>query len=336
MVDLPVLQGEPEGCAPGSLTRRAKPDWLRVRAPGGERYTFIKKTLRDRGLFTVCEEARCPNVGECWSGGTATFMLLGGICTRGCRFCAVTTGNPGGRVDGQEPRKLAESVALLKFRYVVLTMVDRDDLSDGGAGHVAACIEQLKRRQPELILEALVGDFNGDVEAVDTLCDTGLEVFAHNLETVEEMQRTVRDARCGYDKSLAILEHAKRHPRQLFTKSSLMLGLGESDAQLRRSMQDLRSVGVDFLTLGQYLQPTSKHLDVVEWVTPERFAQLRQLGERLGFAYVASGPLVRSSYRAGEFFVANLVETHRVAASATIRTTSAIRASSGEGAWANC
>jgi lipoic acid synthetase len=336
MVDLPVLQGEPQGCAPGPLTRRAKPDWLRVRAPGGERYTFIKKTLRERGLFTVCEEARCPNVGECWAGGTATFMLLGQICTRGCRFCAVTTGNPAGRVDAQEPSKLAESVALLELSYVVLTMVDRDDLDDGGAAHVAACIEHLKQRQPKLIIEALVGDFNGHGDAVDTLCDTGLEVFAHNLETVEAMQRTVRDARCGYAKSLAVLERAKRHPLRPLTKSSLMLGLGESDAQLRRSMQDLRSVGVDFLTLGQYLQPTSKHLDVVEWVPPERFAQLREFGERLGFAYVASGPLVRSSYRAGEFFVASLVEARRSGGPLAVGARSVERASTGEGTWASC
>ena len=336
MADLPVLQSEPQGCAPGPLTRRAKPDWLRVRAPGGERYTFIKKTLRERGLFTVCEEARCPNVGECWAGGTATFMLLGETCTRGCRFCAVTTGNPAGRLDLREPSKLAESVALLELSYVVLTMVDRDDLADGGAAHVAACIEHLKQRQPKLIVEALVGDFDGNGDAVNILCETGLEVFAHNLETVEALQRTVRDARCGYDKSLTVLERAKRHPRKLLTKSSLMLGLGETDAQLRRSMQDLRSVGVDFLTLGQYLQPTPKHLDVVEWVTPERFAQLRQLGERLGFAYVASGPLVRSSYRAGEFFVASLVEARRNGASAAVATRSEKRQSTGEAAWESC
>ncbi len=336
MADLPVLQSALEGCAPGSLTRRTKPDWLRVRAPGGERYTFIKKTLRDRGLFTVCEEARCPNVGECWEGGTATFMLLGEVCTRGCRFCAVTTGNPRGRLDSDEPRKLAESVALLGLRYVVLTMVDRDDLDDGGAAHVAACVEHLKQWQPELIVEALVGDFDGNVDAVHALCGTGLEVFAHNLETVEALQRTVRDARCGYDKSLAVLEAAKRHPRQPFTKSSLMLGLGESDAQLRRSMQDLRSVGVDLLTLGQYLQPTSRHLDVVDWVTPERFSQLRELGERLGFEYVASGPLVRSSYRAGELFAASLVATQRAAAPVNRRAAVAVPASSEGGAWVNC
>ncbi len=336
MADLPGLQSRPEGCAPGSLTRRTKPDWLRVRAPGGERYTFIKKTLRDRGLFTVCEEARCPNVGECWEGGTATFMLLGEVCTRGCRFCAVTTGNPRGWLDSEEPRKLAESVALLGLRYVVLTMVDRDDLDDGGAAHVATCVEYLKQRQPDLIVEALVGDFDGKTVAVDTLCDTGLEVFAHNLETVEALQRTVRDVRCGYDKSLAVLEAAKRHRRQPFTKSSLMLGLGESDEQLVRCMRDLRSVGVDFLTLGQYLQPTARHLDVIEWVTPERFGELQKVGEQLGFAYVASGPLVRSSYRAGEFFVANLVAARRAAVPAVASSPAAMRASSKEGAWASC
>ncbi len=305
MIELPVSADSRAGCATPSRGR--KPDWLRVRAPGGDNYTFIKKTLRERGLYTVCEEAHCPNVGECWGGGTATFMLLGDVCTRGCRFCAVTTGNPRGWIDEQEPRKLAESVAAMGLRYVVLTMVDRDDLADGGAAHVSECVRELEQRSPELIVEALVGDFDGKRSAIDTICESGLEVFAHNVETVEQLQRTVRDARCGYRKTLDVLAHAKSHRRRPYTKSSIMLGLGETELQLRRTMRDLRAAGVDFLTLGQYLQPTPKHLPVREWVAPERFEQLRVMGHEEGFLYVAAGPLVRSSYRAGEFFIESLV-----------------------------
>lgn len=314
MIELPVLGKQPASACGDSLPPRPrKPDWLRVRAPGGDSYTMIKKTLRERGLFTVCEEARCPNVGECWGGGTATFMLLGEVCTRGCRFCAVTSGNPGGRVDRDEPRKLAESVAAIGLRYVVLTMVDRDDLDDGGAAHVAECIDHLKDSAPELIVEALVGDFLGDRAAIDTVCDSAVDVFAHNIETVARLQRSVRDSRCGYRQSLDVLEHARAHRSRPWTKSSIMLGLGETEAELLQTMRDLRAVGVDFLTLGQYLQPTPKHLTVREFITPARFEQLRQLGEAEGFRYVAAGPLVRSSYRAGEFFVESLVRQRREA-----------------------
>lgn len=318
MVELPVLsQSAPAprgaGCAGGPVPADdgRKPDWLRVRAPGGERYTMIKRTLRERGLFTVCEEAHCPNVGECWGGGTATFMLLGEMCTRGCRFCAVTTGNPGGWVDADEPRKLAESVALMGLRYVVLTMVDRDDLADGGAGHVAECIAHLKQCEPELIIEALVGDFSGDRGAVATIVESEVDVYAHNIETVERLQRTVRDRRCGYAQTLDVLRAAKRHALKPYTKSSIMLGLGETEAEVLATMQDLLDAGVDFLTLGQYLQPSGRHLDVVEWVHPDRFEALRQAGEEMGFRYVAAGPLVRSSYRAGEFFIESLVRQRR-------------------------
>lgn len=316
MIELPVLQegsARAAGCAGGAPTRARKPDWLRVRAPGGEHYALIKKTLRERGLYTVCEEAHCPNVGECWGGGTATFMLLGDTCTRGCRFCAVKTGNPGGRVDADEPRKLAESVSMLGLRYVVLTMVDRDDLADGGAAHVGECIERLKVHQPELVVEALVGDFRGDRDAVDTVCASRVDVFAHNIETVERLQRDARDARCGYRQTLDVLACARAHRLRPYTKSSIMLGLGETEAEIRATMRDLRGVGVDFLTLGQYLQPTPRHLPVREWVTPERFDELRCMGEEEGFLYVAAGPLVRSSYRAGEFFVESLVRERRTA-----------------------
>ncbi len=312
MVDLPVLPNSVPGCADAATPSEGrKPDWLRVRAPGGDNYTMIKKTLRERGLFTVCEEARCPNVGECWGGGTATFMLLGEMCTRGCRFCAVTTGNPGGWIDADEPRKLAESVALMGLKYIVLTMVDRDDLADGGAAHVGECIEHLKLREPDLIVEALMGDFSGDAAAIDIVIESGLEVFAHNIETVARLQRSVRDARCNYEQSLAVLRHAKRHALAPYTKSSIMLGLGETHAEVLTTMQDLRDADVDFLTLGQYLQPTHRHLDVVEWVHPDRFDELRTQGEGMGFGYVAAGPLVRSSYRAGEFYIESLVRQRR-------------------------
>jgi lipoic acid synthetase len=312
MVDLPVLSKSVPGCAGAAAPADGrKPDWLRVRAPGGDNYTMIKKTLRERGLFTVCEEARCPNVGECWTGGTATFMLLGEMCTRGCRFCAVTTGNPGGWVDRDEPRKLAESVALMGLKYIVLTMVDRDDLDDGGAAHVAECIEHLKRCEPDLIVEALVGDFSGDAGAIATVIESRLDVFAHNIETVDRLQRSVRDARCNYGQTLDVLRLAKKHELAPYTKSSIMLGLGESAAEVTATMQDLRQADVDFLTLGQYLQPTHRHLDVVEWIHPDRFAELRAEGEAMGFRYVAAGPLVRSSYRAGEFFIESLVRQRR-------------------------
>lgn len=314
MIDLPAYQDKGAVCVP-TAKREPKPDWLRVRAPGGANYTHIKKTLRDRGLYTVCEEARCPNVGECWSGGTATFMLLGEVCTRGCRFCAVTSGDPGGAIDTQEPRKLAESVAAIGLKYVVLTMVDRDDLNDGGAAHVASCVQQLKENAPQLLIEALVGDFRGELAAVDTVCEARIDVFAHNIETVRRLQRRARDSRCGYQQSIDVLGHAKQHRLAPLTKSSIMLGLGETDEELLATMRDLRSVGVDFLTLGQYLQPSSRHLPVHEYVTPARFDELREVGESEGFRYVASGPLVRSSYRAGELFVESMLRERRATVS---------------------
>ncbi|MFQ5742564.1 MAG: lipoyl synthase [Acidobacteriota bacterium] len=288
---------------------RRKPDWLRVRPPGGANYARLKEIVRGRDLHTVCEEAHCPNLGECWQGGTATFMVLGDACTRGCSFCAVTSGNPGGRIDSREPTRLAEAVAAMGLDYVVLTMVDRDDLPDGGAGHVASCIAAIKDRHPQLLVEALVGDFRGELEAVDRVCNAGPEVLAHNVETVERLQRRVRDRRAGFRQSLRVLARAKAHRLSPYTKSSIMLGLGEKEDEVLSTMWDLRQRGVDFLTLGQYLQPTRRHLEVQEYVSPARFDRLRRRAESLGFLYVASGPLVRSSYRAGEFFVRSLLLT---------------------------
>lgn len=292
--------------------RRSKPDWLRVQAPGGENYAHLKQVLRERGLYTVCEEARCPNVGECWGGGTATFMLLGDVCTRGCRFCAVNSGDPGGTVDVHEPEKVADAVDAMGLDYVVLTMVNRDDLADEGAQHVAACIGAIKRRTPHVLIEALVGDFSGRDDLIDVVCDAAPDVLAHNIETVERLQTAVRDRRSRFKRSLEVLLRAKSHHLSPHTKSSIMLGLGERDDEIIETMRALRRHEVDFLTLGQYLQPTPVHLPVQEYIHPTTFDAHRQKGEALGFYYVAAGPLVRSSYRAGELFIRALIESRRV------------------------
>jgi lipoic acid synthetase len=282
-----------------------KPAWLKVRAPGGERYTTLKETFRALDLHTVCEEARCPNVGECWSEGTATIMLLGDTCTRGCRFCAVTTGNPRGAVDGREPEHVARALSRMPLKYVVMTMVDRDDLLDGGASHVAKTVRRLKELCPEMLVETLLGDFGGHLDHVDTTVDARPDVWAHNLEVVHRLQRSIRDVRCSYEQSLGVLRRAKERVAATITKSSLMVGIGETDDEVLEAMRDLRSAGVDVLTLGQYLRPTPKHAPVHRFVTPERFDQFAREGRELGFAFVASGPLVRSSYKAAEVFVAS-------------------------------
>lgn len=285
------------------IPSQRKPEWLRVQAPGGESYVAIKETLRARNLYTVCEEARCPNVGECWRGGTATFMLLGDTCTRACGFCAVKTGNPRGRVDAGEPSKIAEAVAAMKLRYVVLTTVDRDDLPDSGAAHFAATIRSIRALEAKILVETLTGDFRGEEAALRAMLDARPDVFAHNIETVARLTPRVRDKRAGYEKSLRVLALARTIGGARFTKSSIQVGHGENEDEVVATMRDLRRVGVDLLTLGQYLRPTPKHLPVIEYVTPEQFARYRDLGLELGFQHVASGPLVRSSYRAGEHFV---------------------------------
>ncbi|TDJ30171.1 MAG: lipoyl synthase [Gammaproteobacteria bacterium] len=282
-----------------------KPPWLRVRIGGGAAYEAVKNTVRKNNLATVCEESHCPNIGECWNHGTATIMLMGSVCTRACRFCAVDTGNPNGWLDPDEPVHAAQSVQLMGLRYVVLTSVDRDDLVDGGAGHYAACIRAIKSLNPYTAVEALTPDFAGQLDAVETVVTSGLEVFAQNLETVRRLTYEVRDPRAGYEQTLAVLEHAKQCGDGILTKSSLMLGLGESDDEIRASMEDLRSHEVDVLTLGQYLRPTLNHLPVSRWVHPDEFDQYRQWGLALGFTEVASGPLVRSSYRADRILERN-------------------------------
>ena len=287
------------------VTRRdSKPSWLKVRAPGGETYTRLKETLRKLDLYTVCEEARCPNVGECWTAGTATIMLLGHTCTRGCRFCAVTTGNPRGAFDPREPEHVARAIAELGLKYVVLTMVDRDDLIDGGAGQVARTVQGLRERCPELLVETLVGDFRGRLGDVDVILESAPAVYAHNVEVTRRLTPLIRDARCDYDVSLGVLRHAKERAPERLVKSSIMLGIGETPAEVSETLRDLRSAGVDIVTLGQYLRPTPKHAPVARYVTPEEFAAYESEGLALGFAFVASGPLVRSSYHAAEGFVA--------------------------------
>ena len=276
----------------------AKPPWLRVRLGGGPRFEAVRNTVRNHRLATVCEESHCPNMGECWDNGTATLMLMGSVCTRACRFCAVDTGNPNGWLDANEPAAAAESVCLMGLRYVVLTSVDRDDLPDGGAGHYAACVRAIKRRNPATAVEALTPDFGGDAEAVATVATSGLQVFAQNLETVRRLTRRVRDPRAGYEQTLNVLAAAKTAAPRLLTKSSLMVGLGETADEMRRAMADLRDHDVDLLTIGQYLRPTAHHLPVERWVHPDEFAAYRETGLSLGFVEVASGPLVRSSYRA--------------------------------------
>ncbi|MDE0420441.1 MAG: lipoyl synthase [Gammaproteobacteria bacterium] len=275
-----------------------KPPWLRVRIGGNGEYANVLRTVREHRLATVCEESHCPNIGECWNAGTATLMLMGEVCTRACRFCAVDTGNPRGALDEAEPENAAESVHLMGLNYIVLTSVDRDDLPDGGAGHYAACIRAIKARCPGTTVEALTPDFQGDTTAVDKIVNSGVDVFAQNLETVRRLTHVARDPRAGYEQTLDVLAHAAS--RGVVTKSSLMLGLGETDAEIREAMADLRRHGVDLLTLGQYLQPTRNHLRVARWVHPNEFDEYRVWGLDAGFREVAAGPLVRSSYRADE------------------------------------
>jgi lipoic acid synthetase len=287
-----------------------KPEWLKVRAPGGDTFHHLQKTFRELDLHTVCEEARCPNVGECWREGTATVMLLGDVCTRGCRFCAVTTGDPRGAVDVREPEHVARAIARLDLAYVVLTMVDRDDLLDGGADHVARTVRRLRELRPDILIETLVGDFHGHLSAVDTVAGEP-DVFAHNVETVRRLTRTVRDARCSYDQSLTVLRRGRdqqgRLPGRRLTKSSIMVGLGETDDEVLEALSDLRAADVDVVTLGQYLRPTPKHHEVVRYVEPATFAAWEQAALAMGFLHAASGPLVRSSYRAAEVFVRSLL-----------------------------
>jgi lipoic acid synthetase len=288
------IKADPQAQRPAG----GKPRWLRAPLAAGAAYDRVRETVREHRLATVCEEAKCPNIGECWNAGTATLMLMGAVCTRACRFCAVDTGNPRGWLDAGEPLNAARTVELMGLRYVVLTSVNRDDLADGGAGHFAATIRAIKARCPATAVEALTPDFQGVLRDVETVVDSGLDVFAQNLETVRRLTHPVRDPRAGYERTLEVLAHAKRHRPAVLTKTSLMLGLGETDDEIAAAMDDLRAAGVDLLTLGQYLQPTRHHLAVQRFVTPAEFDRYRAVGLAKGFRECISGPLVRSSYRA--------------------------------------
>jgi lipoic acid synthetase len=275
-----------------------KPAWLRAPMPAGARFSSVRQTVRQHRLSTVCEESMCPNIGECWNHGTATIMVLGSVCTRACRFCAVDTGNPRGWLDAEEPENTAKAVRLMNLAYVVITSVDRDDLPDGGAAHYAACVRAIKQLNPHTAVEALTPDFNGVRAHVEMVLDSGLEVFAQNVETVERLTHPVRDPRAGYEQTIGVLAHAKKHRADILTKTSLMLGLGEHDHEIAQTMDDLRSAGVDILTLGQYLRPTQNHLAIERYVSPGEFDAYREQGLEKGFLEVVAGPLVRSSYRA--------------------------------------
>ena len=284
-----------------SIPSQPKPKWLKVSIPSGENYRELFKNVRTHGLNTVCEESKCPNLAECWSHKTATLMVLGNVCTRACKFCAVDTGNPHGWLDPMEPYRIAQSVAFMKLQYVVLTSVDRDDLEDGGANHIAKCVRQIKIRNPDVVVEVLSPDFSGSKDSLDVLLVSGLDVFSQNIETVDRLTYFVRDPRAGYRQTLSMLEHSSK--KNMITKSGMMLGLGETTTEVVATMQDLCSAGVSILTLGQYLRPTKYHVAMKRFVTPEEFHRYEQIGFELGFKEVVAGPLVRSSYRAERSFL---------------------------------
>ena len=290
-----------------------KPAWLKVRAPSGERYSELKSMMQDLRLATVCQEAKCPNIGECWSQGTATIMIMGDTCTRGCHFCHVKTGHPQGVLDPSEPEKVAYAISQMgeHIHYIVITSVDRDDLPDQGAAHFARTIRAIRQQHPSVLIEILTPDFRGQTELVAQVMAARPDVFAHNVETVERLQKKVRDPRAGYQQSLRVLEYVKQQDAHMLTKTSLMLGLGETHEEILNTLRDLRAIGCDVVTFGQYLQPTSTHLPVEKFYTPEEFQLYQALAEEMGFLYVASGPLVRSSYRAGEFYLTGMLKQRK-------------------------
>ncbi len=275
-----------------------KPPWLRVRLPSGAKYHEVMDIVKSHKLSTVCAESKCPNIAECWERGTATLMLMGSVCTRACKFCSVNTGNPKGWLDPLEPLNVADAVALMGLKYVVLTSVDRDDLPDLGAGHYAACISAIHKRMPDTAVEALTPDFGGVHAHVATVLDAGLATYAQNLETVRRLTHPVRDPRAGYEQTLDVLKFAKGYAPDTITKTSLMLGLGETDDEIEQALDDMRAADVDVVTMGQYMRPTKNHLPVQRFVSPEKFQEYRDMALSKGFLEAVSGPLVRSSYRA--------------------------------------
>jgi lipoic acid synthetase len=291
-----------DGIKPSALSdvpnAEPKPDWLRVRLPSGAKFQEIMDIVRTHKLSTVCAESKCPNIAECWGRGTATLMLMGSVCTRACKFCSVNTGNPHGWLDAMEPANVADAVRLMNLKYVVLTSVDRDDLPDLGAGHYAACIRAIHKHMPQTAVEALTPDFQGRHDLVAKVLDAGLATYAQNLETVRRLTHPVRDIRAGYEQTLDVLQFAKGYAPDTITKTSMMLGLGETDAEIDQALDDIRAADVDVVTLGQYLRPTRNHLPVERYVTPDEFRRYREIALAKGFLEVVSGPLVRSSYRA--------------------------------------
>ena len=285
-----------------------KPDWIKVNFVQGDNYKKVKEASKTLNLNTVCQEANCPNIYECWDGGTATFMLLGDICTRGCRFCHVKSGNPKGIVDIFEPENTANAVKELGLDYVVLTSVDRDDLNDGGATHFAETVNQIYKKNKNTLIEVLIPDFSGSEKNLSIVTDAKPTVIAHNIETTRSLTSKIRDGRASYERSLQVLKNVKKLDSGIYTKSSIMLGFGEKYSEVIQTMRDLRRVEVDILTIGQYLQPSDFHISIKEFVHPDEFIKLKDVAEDMGFKYVASGPLVRSSYKAGEYFVKNLVK----------------------------
>ncbi|KAJ3088815.1 hypothetical protein HK102_007861 [Quaeritorhiza haematococci] len=316
-VDEPAANATTVSAQPSRRSKHVRlPPWLKTEIPVGRDFNRLRKDLRGLKLHTVCEEARCPNVGECWSGGeeqtaTATIMLMGDECTRGCRFCSVKTNRKPSALDPNEPENTAEAISRWGLDYVVLTSVDRDDLPDGGAEHFAQTVRLIKQKAPQILVECLTGDFQGSLEHVELVARSGLDVYAHNIETVENLQSVVRDRRAGFKQSLSVLEHAKKVRPELVTKTSMMLGLGETDEEVMNALKDLRAVGVDVVTFGQYMRPTKKHMKVAEYVHPDKFNHWAQVSKELGFKYVASGPLVRSSYKAGELYIKNILRNER-------------------------
>lgn len=288
------------------------PPWLRTQIPIGKNYHHLKSDLKHLKLNTVCEEAKCPNIGECWGGPspTATIMLMGEHCTRGCRFCSVKTAKEPPPLDPMEPANTAEAIASWGLDYVVLTSVDRDDLPDGGSNHFAETVREIKRRKPSVLVECLTPDFQGNKPLVETVAVSGLDVYAHNIEAIERMQ-WVRDPRAGYRQSLGVLEYVKKNHPDIITKTSLMVGWAETDEEIRKTMKDSRDAGIDCFTIGQYMQPTKRHIRIKEYVHPEKFKHWEEMGKEMGFLFVASGPLVRSSFKAGEFFLKNVLNKRR-------------------------
>ncbi|MEM0200832.1 MAG: lipoyl synthase [Candidatus Micrarchaeaceae archaeon] len=286
------------------------PEWLSIKPASTEKYSVIKETIAKRGLHTVCSDAHCPNASECWSSGTATFMVLGGLCTRGCRFCAVKKSATGEKPNLNEPFLLAKSIKEWGLDYVVITSVCRDDLPDQGASHFANCVVEIKKQNPNTFVELLIPDFSGDISLLKVITDSKPDVIGNNLETVRNLSKKIRDKRADYDQTLSLLKNIKKLNNKIFTKSAIMLGMGETSNEILETMEDLRNNKVDFLAMGQYLRPSQFHTEVKEYVTPEKFSYFKKIAEEKGFLFVASGPFVRSSYKAGEFFIKSLKNTN--------------------------